>query len=147
MGFSVKAKVAALDAITPGAARDVRLSLGCIGTDRVMYVIPYSFKVPPSMDALTVGIWDLGTGAWVEDEVWHYENVVRMEAGMGVFISSNAQVRQIFSTLRKADQNRDADLVFSVGVYDSTEGTEGGGMWGEFDATGLEDALDYLPCF
>ena len=145
MGFSDKAKVAALDAITPGSERDVRLSLGCIGITRVMYVTPYSFKVPPPMDALTVGIWDYGTDAWVEDEVWHYRNVVTVEAGIGVFISSNAQVRQILSTLRKADQNREADLVFSVGLYDSTEGTEG--LWGEFDPTGLEDALDYLPCF
>ena len=146
MGFSVKARVAALDAITPGAARDVRLSLGCVGTDeRLMYVVPYSFKVPPSMDTLTVGIWDHGTNAWAEDEVWHYGNVVTTEDRAGVFITSKAQVRQILSTLRKADQNREADLVFSVGLYDSTEDTEG--LWGEFDPTGLEDALDYLPCF
>ena len=145
MGFSNKAKVAVLDAITPGAERDVRLSLACVGTDRVMYVIPYSFKVPPSVDALTVGIWNHETSAWVKDEVWHYENVVRMVAEMGVLISSHAQVRQILSMLQKADQNREADLVFSVGLYDSTEDTRG--LWGEFDATGLEDALDYLPCF
>ena len=146
MGFSVKARVAALDAITPGAARDVRLSLGCVGTDeRLMYVVPYSFKVPPSMDTLTVGIWDHGTNAWAEDEVWHYGNVVTTEDRAGVFITSKAQVRQILSTLQKADQNREADLVFSVGLYDSTEDTEG--LWGEFDPTGLEDALDYLPCF
>ena len=60
-------------------------------------------------------------------------------------MTSNAQVRQILSTLRKADQNRETDLVFSVGLYDSTEGTRG--LWGEFDPTGLEDALAYLPCF
>ena len=147
MGFSDKAKVAALDAITPGAARDVMLSLGCIGTFRLMYVIPYSFEVPSSMNTLTVGIWDHGTDAWVDDEVWHYKNVVTIEDGSGVFMTSNAQVRQIFSTLRKADQNREADLVFSVGLYDSTDGTRGRGLWGEFDPTGLEDALDYLPCF
>ena len=146
MGFSDKAKVAALDAITPGAKRDVRLVLGCIGTFRVMYVVPYSFKVPPSMDTLTVGIWDYGTDAWVDDEVWHYGNVVTTGDGSGVFITSNAQVRQILSTLQKADQNREEDLVFSVGLYDSAESTTRG-LWGEFDPAGLEDALDYLPCF
>ena len=147
MGFSDKAKVAALDAITPGAQRDVRLSLGCIGTTtRVMYVIPYSFEIPSSVNTLTVGIWDHGTDAWVDDEVWHYKNVVTIDGGSGVFITSNAQVRQIFSTLRKADQNQEADLVFSVGLYDSTESTTRG-LWGEFDPAGLEDALAYLPCF
>ena len=148
MGFSDKTKIASLDAITPGAVRDLRLSLGCIGIERVIYVIPYSYEVPSSVDALTVGIWNYKTNEWADGQVWHYTNILTTEDGSGVFISSNAQVRQILSTLRKASQNQEADLVFSVGLYDSAkDAEEATGLWGELNPTGLEDALGYLPCF
>ena len=101
-----RASIATLDSIATSWANDLSLSLGCIGSDKVMYVFPYSFKVPPSIDTLTVGVWNYKTDAWVEGEPQRYRNPVITDDGASIYIASNAQVRQILGTLNRVDRVR-----------------------------------------
>ena len=145
-GFDSQAKVATLDAIPTGWAADLSLSLGCIGGIGVGYLTPYSWVVPPSVDTYVVGMWNRKTGAWVDDDLRSYKNPLFTDDGSAIYVSNKTQLRQIIGILEKANQNRNPDLALNVGMVDS-KNEDVTALWGEFDPTGLQDALQYLPCF
>ena len=144
-GLNISASFATLDALESEQSGDLSLTLGCIGKVKTMYLTPYSLEVPSSMDTYGVGMWDykaggVATGTWAI-----YKNPALTDDGSAIYVSKNSQVRGIVDALWKSDANQDPDLVLNAAMYDST--TEYSGLWSDFDPTGLEDALDYLPCF
>ena len=146
MGMDVPISVATLDSSLLGTFQDLSLSLGCIGLTNLAYLTPYSFVVPSSVDTYTIGVWDTSAGEWESDQVLRISNPGLTDDKAAVFISSNAQIREIVDILKGADANQKPELVLTGGIFDgATE--DGEGVWGEFVPTGLEGALDYLPCF
>ena len=145
-GLEDEARVAILDANPASPAADLSLSLGCIGSFQVSYLAPYSLAVPPSVDTYIVGIWDEETGSWMDGNLGRYGSLQITDDGSAIYVSNRAQVRQIVGILATAAGNLNPDLVLNVGMFDS-ENEEGPSVWAEFDPTGLEDALRYLPCF
>ena len=146
MDVSGQSYIATLDAIPSALVSDVNFSLGCISDFKVAYLSPYSYQVPPSVDGYTVGMWNGRTGAWVSDETHRYRHPVITDDGVAVYVTNQAQVRQIIESMRSAIRTATPGLVLSMGMYDSTD-EEDRGLWGEFDPTGLQDVLQYLPCF
>ena len=141
-GTDAKSRVATLDAPPELLASDLSLSVGCFTGAKVMYLTPYTFVVPPSVDTYVAGIWNTEAGEWVE--VLHYRNPILTDDGSAIYVSNNAQIRGIVEVLRKADKNVDPNLKLSVAAWDSAAE---GGLLSNFDPTGLDDALAYLPCY
>ena len=111
-----------------------------------LYLAPYTFVIPPSIDTYAVGMWNEETNEWVKDDLGWYKNPILTDDGSAIYIANQAQVRQIVRILEKANQNRNPDLVLNAGMFDS-QNDDAEAMWGEFDPTGLQDALRYLSCF
>ena len=145
-GFDGQARVATLDAMPTAWSADLSLSVGCIAGAGVVYLAPYTFVVPPSIDTYAVGMWNEETNEWVKDDLGWYKNPILTDDGSAIYIANQAQVRQIVRILEKANQNRNPDLVLNAGMFDS-QNDDAEAMWGEFDPTGLQDALRYLSCF
>lgn len=145
-GLGGEARIATLDAIPTAWAADLSLSVGCIAGIGVVYLIPYTFEVPPSTNTYAVGMWNGETDEWVDDDLGWYKDPVLTDDGSGIYIANQAQVRQIVRILEKANRNRNPDLALNAGMFDS-ENDDVEGMWAEFDPTGLQDALRYLGCF
>lgn len=139
-------KVATLDAIATAWSADLSLSLGCIDGLGVVYLTPYSWVVPPSVDTYAVGVWNEKTDSWVEGDLGWYKDPLITDDGSAIYVTNQTQLRQIIRILEKANQNRNPDLVLNVGMFDS-KNDDMEDLWGEFDPTGLQDALQYLPCF
>ena len=143
-GYDGEARVATLDAIPTAWAADVSLSIGCIASLGIAYLTPYSWEVPPSVDTYVIGMWNDKTDSWEDDDLGWYSSPILTDDGSAIYVSNQAQVRQIIRILEKADQNRNPDLVLTAGMFDSNE--DGLGLWGEFDPDGLKEVLQYLPC-
>ena len=139
------AEVATLDAVLTGGRAELSLSLGCVAGLQVAYLTPYSFVVSPLVDTYAVGIWNADTGEW-EGDLGSYTDPVVTDDNSSVFISNRAQLRQIVRILMTAAANRNPDLALNIGMFDSTT-EDGASNWGEFDPTGLQDVLGYLPCY
>ena len=146
MGINSQFYIATLDAIPSSVVLDISFSLGCIDDLKIAYMSPYARQVPPSVDVYTVGMRNRRTGAWVNDETHEYRNPVITDDGASVYLTNQAQLRQIVESMRSAIRTATPGLVLSMGMYDSTD-EEDQGLWGEFDPKGLQDALQYLPCF
>ena len=86
------------------------------------------------------------TDDWVEGDLGWYKDPVLTDDGSAIYVINQAQLRQIIRILENANQNRSPDLVLNVGMFDS-KNDDVLGLWGEFDPTGLQDALQYLSCF
>ena len=145
-GFEGQAKIVTLDAMPTGGRADLSLSLGCVAGVGVAYLTPYSYVIPPSADTYAVGIWDEKADGWVQSSLGWYKNPVLTDDGGAIYATNQAQLRQIIRILEEADRNRDPDLVLNVGIFDS-KNDDVRGLWGEFDPAGLQNALQYLPCF
>ena len=145
-GLDVEAQVATLDADPAGWASDIFLSLGCLGEIRLMYLTPYDYLVPPEIDRYVLGIWDEGTGEWVADDAYRYSDPVLTDDGDSIYIANQAQVRQMFDIIKKAEATQDADRQLNAGMFVGGD-NEGPELWSEFDPDGLDDVIEYLPCF
>ena len=121
------------------------LSIGCIAGLGIAYLTPYSWEIPPSVDTYVVGMWNDKTDDWVEDDLGWYSSPILTDDGSAIYVSNQAQIRQIIRILEKADQNRNPDLVLTAGMFDSVN-DDVLGLWGEFDPDGLKEVLQYLPC-
>lgn len=98
------------------------------------------------MDIYRLGMWNNKDRDWEGDRVYTYENpIITLDKG-AIYIYNTVQVRQLVGLLRYALQNRDADVVLLAGMY-SLADNDRPGLWGEYNVTGLNDALDYLGCF
>ena len=148
-GFDNSAQVATLDADPTGWGFDLSFSLACVTGHRIAYLAPYSFVVPPSVDTYVVGMWNDEAGSWVEDGLGWYTSPILTDDGAAIYLTSRAQLRQIIAVLETANENQNPNLVLAIGMFDSTnEDVEDvRELWGQFDPTGLQDVLQYLPCF
>ena len=144
-GLDVQVGIVTLDASVRVWAGDLSLTLGCLGSTKVAYLSPYSFLMPVGMDRYTVGVWNDQSQTWVEDQTETYRNPTITDDGSSIYIINNSQIRQIVSVLHHAGANQNPDLVKGAGIWDSTKYE--GELWSDYDPTGLEDALNYLPCF
>ena len=145
-GVDTSSQVATLDANPAGWGSDLRFSLGCITGQQLGYLIPYAYVVPPSVDTYVVGMWNDEAGSWVEDGLGWYTSPVITDDGSGIYLTSRAQLRQIIAVLETANENQNPDLVLAIRMFDSTN-ADARGLWGQLDPTGLQDVLQYLPCF
>ena len=145
-GSDGQAQVATLDADPSSWAADLSLSLGCIADLGVAYLTSYSWVVPPSVDTYAIGMWNEKTDSWAEENLGWYKNPLITDDGSAAYITNRTQLRQIIGILETAVENQNPDLVLNIGMFDS-ENEEVQDLWGEFDPTGLEDVLQYLPCF
>ena len=144
-GYNIPARVITLDAKT-GESSDLNLSLGCILGTQIAYITPYSLEVPPSTNAYVVAIWNEITDEIVEDNLAIYYDFVLTDDGSALFISHRLQLNNILRMMEKVDQNRGSELELFINTRNS-ENDDVEKLWGDFDTTGLRDALAYLPCF
>ena len=145
-GLDGQSSGATLDAMPTGWAADLNLTLACITDLGVAYLTPYSWVVPPSADTYVIGMWDGEAGDWVQEGLGWYKNPLITDDGSAIYITNRIQLRQIITLLETALVNRNPDLTLNVGIFDS-ENEDVVELWGVFDTTGLQDALQYLPCF
>lgn len=122
------------------------LSLICSHGYKSAYLTPYPYSVPSSVDTYDFGVWNNKAEEWTEGQHQRYRSPVLTDDGSSIFISNNTQLGEILDVLRAAEASQNPDLIFNAGMFDSTK-DDGESLWGEFDVTGLEDALEYLPCF
>ena len=146
-GVDADARFATLDAVPGAWASDVFLTLGCIASIKVIYLNPYTYSVPTEVDTYTIGIWDNSAESWKEGEIRHYEDPILTDDGSSIYISNQAQVNQMFSIIQASIQQQNRHQALNVGIYDSDSDDDDISLWGELDATGLGDAIDYLGCF
>lgn len=145
-GLDIQARIATLHSDGGEWGDELSISIGCIGPERVAYLTPYSGIVPNSVDTYVFGLWNNRTENWVEDDLGWYGNPDLTDDGSSIYIPSPARVNQIVRAMERANQNRDPEAILSAGIFNS-ENDEEPGLWGEFDASGLESALKYLTCF
>ena len=140
-----KARVATLDAIPTAWSADLSLSVGCINEIGIAYLTPYSWEVSPLVDTYAVGMWDDEEDEWIDDDLGWYREPLLTDDGSAIYISNQAQVRQIVRILEAANRNRNPDLVLNAGMF-AADNDNVDALWAEYDPDGLEDALDYLGC-
>ena len=145
MGFSGYTRVATIDANPDAEPAGLSLSLACIESGRYGYLSPYSRVVPPKADAYFVGIWDRRRDELVERDSRLYFHPTLTAAGSEIITESEGQLQRILRVLTAAARNENPDLVLAAGIFDSRR-EELEEVWAEFDVTGLDEALRYLPC-
>ena len=144
-GLDQDVRFATLDATPTALFNAISLTVGCIGGTKVAYFAPYTFSVPVEIDIYAIGIWDDSTGSWKEGELHYYSDPVLTDDGSAIYVVNQVQVSQIFSIIQNAVQLQNSHQVLNAGMYDEDDG--GISLWGEFNPTGLDDAVAYLPCF
>ena len=98
------------------------------------------------MDTYVLGIWDDRTGEWLDEYSYQYYDPTITLDGSSIYIYNRIQVGQLLSLLKYASRNQNARFAFNAGMY-ALEDEDEPGFWGEYDVSGLEDALTYLDCF
>ena len=146
LGSDAPISVATLDASAWATFQDLSLSLGCIGPTKVAYLTPYA-TIPDDSDTYAFGLLDTATGEWEPGQVLWVSNPSFTDDGGAVYISSQAQIREIVAIIRQKVENRSPGLVISGAIF--VEGVEDDESMvsGDFVPAGYEDALAYLPCF
>ena len=143
-GYTSEAQVATLDAPPSSFLNEISLTLGCIGSVQFSYLTPYD-SIPPGTDVYYIGIWNHTAGEWKGQHYRYYYNPVLTDDGYSIYISNQGQIRQILAILRTAGQLRSQNEVLSAGMFEDVDG--GSHLISNFDVAGVQDALDYLPCF
>ena len=141
-GVEYDVKMASLDADPSKEGDDLSLTLGCLNSLPVGYILPYNLHIPANVDAYMVGIWDVVRAVWVDRG--RERSVTLTDDGSGAYISNRAVLREIVGFLKKSSSGLPADHGLSVILFDSD--TDGVDYWSEFDAAGVADALRYLGC-
>ena len=145
LGYDQDARFAALDSVPTAWASEILLTLGCIAGGKVAYLYTYDYLVPPEVDTYVIGIWDTSAEAWKEGDVHFYYEPKLTDDGSGIYVINRAQVKQIFSVIQKAARQQNQRQALNAGMF--AENDDSIAFWGEFDVTGLQDAVEYLPCF
>ena len=143
---SYEVRVATLDATPDSADQDLAFSLGCIGPTQVAYLSPYSGEILDYVDTFVFGIWDDAAGEYLADHEHFYSSPVLTDDGLSIYITSNAQLRQIIATLTHAAEGMELAQSLISGMWDQ-DNDDDFGLWSEFDSVGIGDALRYLGCF
>ena len=143
---SYEVRVATLDATPDSADQDLAFSLGCIGPTQVAYLSPYSGEILDYVDTFVFGIWDDAAGGYLADHEHFYSSPVLTDDGLSIYITSNAQLRQIIATLTRAAEGVEPAQSLISGMWDQ-DNDDDFGLWSEFDSVGIGDALRYLGCF
>ena len=138
-------RVATLDAISNSSARDLSLTLGCLGPLRIGYLGTYTYEVPSWVRSHSYGFWDVGKGDWSENVVEFYEPVVT-DDGAAIYITDRTQLSQIMGMLRTATGPLPSGHILVAGMW-PPEGSSQSGMVADLDPTGLYDVINYLTCF
>lgn len=141
-GYNQDAHLVTLDAPPGSLLSQISLTLGCIGTHKVAYLTPYD-SMPPGIDVYYIGVWNTAASEW-EGQHHHYYNPTFTDDGSAIYIVNQAQIRQMLAVLRTVSQSRSQHETLSAGVYDDDGDSH---LLSDFDVAGLQDALDYLPCF
>ncbi|MYE42267.1 MAG: hypothetical protein F4X27_18885, partial [Chloroflexi bacterium] len=139
-------RVATLDATPDSADQDLAFSLGCIGPTQVGYLSPYSGEMLDYVDTFVFGIWDDAAGEYLADHEHFYSSPVLTDDGLSIYITNNAQLRQIITTLTHAAEGMEPAQSLVSGMWDQDDDDDFG-LWSEFDSAGIGDALWYLGCF
>ncbi len=135
-----------MDADPSAPSSAISLSLACLDDFRGVYLHPYSYIVPPSVDGYTFGVWSYDTEDYVNNQFYRYSDPTLTGDGAGIYITNALQTSQILTLVENAHQDNDPTHYLTVGMYDSDDDDDLG-LWSDFDTTGLEDALEYLGCF
>ena len=133
------------DAITEKGTADLSLSLGCIIGTPVAYLTPYSLEVPLSTNIYLVGIWSTRGEEFVEGDLIFYEHPEITDDGSALVIFHRVQLNEIIRLLEQTNQNRNPDLELNILMYDS-DNNNVESFGGAYDPSGLQDALQHLPC-
>ena len=144
-GLDENSRFATLDAVPGTWASKVFLTLACVADSRIVYLRPYTLSVPVEVDTYTIGIWDNSAESWKAGETRRYQDPVLTDDRASIYVNNQAQLSQILSIIQASAQRQNRHQVLSIGMYDADD--TGTGLWGEFDVTGLEDAVAYLGCF
>ena len=107
------------------------------------WLTPYTFIVSADIDTFAFGIWDLGSEKFVDDIP--NQPAVRTDDGSALYISNRVVLSGMTRLLREAASGLPRGQALTAGMWASGVGDSG--MWGDFNADGLQDALDYLGCF
>ena len=142
---SYEVRVATLDATPDSVDQALAFSLGCIGPTQVAYLSPYSGEILDYVDTVVFGIWDDADGEYLADHDHFFSSPVLTDDGGSIYITSNAQIRQIINTLSRAAEGLEPAQALISGMWDQDE--DDFGLWSEFDSAGIGDALRYLGCF
>ena len=144
-GYDQDASFASLDSVPDAWASQLHLTFGCVSGTKVAYFFPYSYLVPPEVDTYVIGIWDESADAWKDGDVHFYYDPILVDDGSGIFVANQAQVRQMFSIIQKAARQPNRNQALNAGMFaDNDENIQ---FWGEFDVAGIQDVVEYLPCF
>ena len=145
LGFAGHVQVATLDSVPGERPAQLSLSLACVDDLRIGYLSPYSGVVPYWADAYVIGMWNERRNDWRGGDPEKYRDPLVTGDGSEIYTPSQAQLNRILRALEKAALNESPDLVLRAGILDSGS-EEREGLWAEFEVTGLQDALRYLPC-
>jgi hypothetical protein len=144
LGTDYDVRIATLDADpTTAISGEIYLSLGCLGDVPFGWLTPYTLVVPADIDTFAVGIWDRKSAKFVDDIP--DQPAVRNDDESSLTISNRVVLRGVTRLLRQAASGLPQGQVLTAGMW--KRGAHDIGMWADFDADGLQDALDYLGCF
>ena len=101
-GTAYEIRVATLDAPPESPDQDLALSLGCVGPTQVAYLTPYSGEILDYVDSYVFGIWDVSEDAYLDGHVHFYYSPILTDDGASIYITNNAQLRQILATVAYA---------------------------------------------
>ena len=143
-GTEVHVRAASLDADPKREGADLYLTLGCLNSQPIGYLWPYSQHVPANLDEYRVGIWDRSKGVWVDPGV--ETSITITDDAMGIYITNRVALREIVRLLKTSSVGLPTNRYLNAIVYESS--TEGADFYffSEFDAAGVADALRYLGC-
>ena len=145
LGTDYDVRVATLDADpTPTTSGEIYLSLGCLNDIPFSWLTPYTLVVPADIDTFAVGIWDRESGKIV-DNIPFNQPAIRTDDESSLYISNRVVLSGMTRLLREAASGLPQGQVLTAGMWKI--GVNGSGLWADFDADGLQDALDYLECF
>lgn len=138
-------KIATLDP-DPDLLNEVTVSLGCIQRLPVAYLTPSVTQVPPWVDTYVLGMWDDREKDWLDEHYHRYYDPTITLDGAAIYIHNRIQVSQLLELLEYASRNQSSRYAFNTGMYDLDNDNQTG-LWGEYDVSGLENALEYLDCY
>ena len=144
LGVEVDVRMASLDADPNREGADLYLTLGCLNSQPIGYLWPYSLHVPANLDEYMVGIWDRSKGVWVGPVV--ETSLTLNEDGTGIYITNRVTLREIVRLLKMSSVGLPTNQYLNAILYESSTEDPAFYFLSEFDAAGVTDALRYLGC-
>ena len=144
LGVEYDVRMASLDADPNREGADLYLTLGCLNSQPIGYLWPYSLHVPANLDEYMVGIWDRSKGDWVGPVV--ETSLTLADGETGIYITNRVTLREIVRLLKMSSAGLPTTQDLNAIVYDSSTEVDEFYFWSEFDAAGVADALHYLGC-